>query len=65
MNDLILNREKWNIGYSLEINFSIKTNIMIRDNPPKINKNIIKILDIMLEKFSIFPMTIRLEWWQQ
>ena len=43
-NDLILNREKWNIGYSLEINFSIKTNIMIRDKPPKVNKNIIKIL---------------------
>jgi hypothetical protein len=26
---------------------------MIRDNPPKINKNIIKMLDIMLQVFNI------------
>jgi hypothetical protein len=50
---------------SLEIDFSIKTNIMIRDNPLKIYKNIIKMLYIMLEKFSKFPLTIRLKLRQQ
>src|ERR1044072_5134076 len=57
--DLSLNREKSNIGYSLEINFSIKTNMMINDNPPTVNKNMIKILDIIPNDHNVIPANTR------
>ena len=58
-NDLILNSDKSNIGYSLAINFSMKANIMIKDNPTKINKNIIKILDMIPNDHNVIAASIK------